>query len=56
MQQEFAQLNRTLDVAKQLGSPLIRTFLLGHISSYKASPEQLTATNHDKPQYVRLGQ
>jgi 3-dehydroshikimate dehydratase len=39
LQQDFKSMNHLLDVARQLGCPLIRTFL-GHMSSRRASPEQ----------------
>jgi 3-dehydroshikimate dehydratase len=39
LNQEFISINRLMDVAKQLQSPLIRSFL-GHVSSRHASPEQ----------------
>ncbi|WP_017725855.1 sugar phosphate isomerase/epimerase family protein [Halalkalibacterium ligniniphilum] len=39
IQQEFNSMKKLLDVARQLGSPMVRTFA-GHKSSKDASPEQ----------------
>lgn len=39
MEQEYKRMQRLLDVARQIGSPMVRTFA-GHASSRDASPEQ----------------
>lgn len=53
MKQEFSNLRRLLDVARQLGSPMIRTFV-GHISSKRASPEQWGQMIRDLKNVMRM--